>query len=240
MTSPLRGFSSCGAGHPHRPERRTSASRRSSGCSNSIESVAWMPRPSSARYDSPPIKVADGVTEAASVRLHSLIIRLHVVNRELTRVERKLDELCALIGETGSATEDGVPQRDVAILKSLPGIGRINLAALLAEASGPLSRRDYQALRTLSGVAPVTKRSGKSHIVVMRYAAHIRLRNTVYHWARIATQHDPKSRARYAALRRRGHSHGRAIRGVADRLLALACVLLQRQTLFDPRFARAG
>jgi transposase len=188
----------------------------------------------------PAIKVADGVIEAASVHLDSLIIRLHVVNRELKRVERKLDELCALIGETGPTTEDCVPQRDVTILKSLPGIGRINLAALLAEASGPLSRRDYQALRTLSGVAPVTKRSGKSHIVVMRYAAHIRLRNTVYHWARIATQHDPKSRARYAALRRRGHSHGRALRGVADRLLALACVLLQRQTLFDPHFARAG
>jgi transposase len=131
---------------------------------------------------------------------------------------------------------DCLAQRDVAILKSLPGIGRINLATLLAEASGPLSRRDYQALRTLSGVAPVTKRSGKTHIVVMRYAAHVRLRNTVYHWARVATQHDPKSRTRYAALRRRGHSHGRAIRGVADRLLALACILLQRQTPFDPYF----
>src|SRR5262245_21457670 len=106
----------------------------------------------------------------------------------------------------------------------------------LSEASGPLSRRDYQALRTLSGVAPVTKRSGKSHVVVMRYASHVRLRNTVYHWARVATQHDHESRTRYAALRRRGHSHGRAICGVADRLLAVACVLLQRQTLFDPHF----
>jgi hypothetical protein len=38
----------------------------------------------------------------------------------------------------------------------MPGIGKIILAILLAEASGPLSRRDYQALRTLSGVAPVT------------------------------------------------------------------------------------
>ena len=38
----------------------------------------------------------------------------------------------------------------MAILKSLPGIGRINLATLLAEASGPLSRRDYSALRKLS------------------------------------------------------------------------------------------
>jgi transposase len=184
----------------------------------------------------PAIKVADGVAEAASVHMRSLVVRLHVVNRELKRAERKLDELCAALGEGGSAKANCLAQRDVAVLKSLPGIGRINLATLLAEASGPLSRRDYQALRTLSGVAPVTKRSGKSHVVVMRYAAHVRLRNTVYHWARVATQHDPKSRTRYAALRRRGHSHGRAIRGVADRLLALACILLQRQTPFDPHF----
>ena len=122
----------------------------------------------------------------------------------------------------------------------LPGIGRINLATLLCEGSGPLSRRDYPALRTLCGAAPVTKQSGKSRIVVMRYAAHVRLRNTVYHWARVAIQHDPKSHRRYVALRQRGHSHGRALRGVADRLLDLACVLLQRQTPFDPQFGQSA
>ena len=187
----------------------------------------------------PAIKVPDGVAAAAGIHIHSLIVRLQVVNRELNDAERKLDELCTAIGETGAASEEHAEHRDVAILRSLPGIGRINLATLLSEASGPLSRRDYQALRTLSGVAPVTKRSGKSHVVVMRYASHVRLRNTVYHWARVATQHDHESRTRYAALRRRGHSHGRAIRGVADRLLAVACVLLQRQTLFDPHFRQA-
>ena len=82
----------------------------------------------------------------------------------------------------------------------------------------------------------MTKQSGKSRVVVRRYAAHVRLRDAVYHWARVATQHDPKSHSRYVALRQRGHSHGRAIRGVADRLLALACTLLQRQTVFDPDF----
>jgi transposase len=174
----------------------------------------------------PAIKVAEGVAEAASVHIRSLIARLHLANRELRDAECRLDELCAAL--------EGCEQDDVAILRSLPGIGRINLATLLAEASGPLSRRDYPALRTLSGVAPVTKRSGKSCIVAMRYAAHVRLRNTVYHWARVAVQHDPKSRGRYTALRQRGHSHGRAIRSVADRLLNVACVLLQRQTPFNP------
>ena len=45
-----------------------------------------------------------------------------------------------------------------------------------------------------------------------------------------------QSKACYVALRSRGHSHGRALRGVADRLLGLACVLLQKQTPFDPQY----
>ena len=188
----------------------------------------------------PAIKVADGVVEAATIHMSSLVARLRVVNRELKHAERKLDELCGAIGEAGAAAADCITQSDVVVLRSVPGIGKVTLATLLAEASGPLSRRDYQALRTLSGVAPVTKRSGKSRVVTMRYAAHVRLRRAVYHWARVAAQHDHRSRARYAALRRRGHSHGRAIRGVADRLLALACVLLQRQALFDPGLSQAA
>jgi len=47
----------------------------------------------------------------------------------------------------------------------------------------------------------VTKRSGKSCIVIMRYAAQVQLRNAVFHWARVAVLNDPKCRSRYAALR---------------------------------------
>jgi transposase len=44
-------------------------------------------------------------------------------------------------------------QRDVTILRSLPEVGRIVLATLLAEACEPLRARDYHALRSLCGVA---------------------------------------------------------------------------------------
>lgn len=187
----------------------------------------------------PAIKVGKGVAEPAGVHLRSLFTRLRVVGRELRQAKAKLDKLCTAIGEIDVESGEGLQPQDVKILRSMPGIGRINLATLLCEGSGPLSRRDYQALRTLCGAAPVTKRSGKSHIVIMRYAAHTRLRRAAYHWARVATQHDTKSREQYAALRRRGKTHGRALRGVADRLLGLACVLLQRQTPFDPNLAQA-
>jgi len=179
----------------------------------------------------PIIKVAEGVTEAAVLHLRSLVARLRLANREFRQAEHKLDELCAALIRP-EATKDDVPS-DAAILASLPGVGRSILAALLTEASGPFIRRDYAALRTLSGVAPVTKRSGKTCIVVMRYAAQTRLRQAVFHWARVAVQNDPKCRVRYDALRARGHSYGRALRSVADRLLGVACVLLQRREMFD-------
>jgi transposase len=180
----------------------------------------------------PAITVAPGVTEAAVLHLQSLMARLRLANCEFHQAERKLGELCAALTQAEPA--QGGELSDAAILASLPGVGRSTLATLLTEAGGPLARRDYAALRTLTGVAPVTKRSGKTCIVVMRYAAQARLRQAVFHWARVAIQNDPKCRSRYDALRARGHSYGRALRGVADRLLGIACVLLQRQTLFDP------
>jgi hypothetical protein len=91
-------------------------------------------------------------------------------------------------------------------------------------------------LRALCGAAPVTKRSGKTRLVLRRLACNKRLANALYHWARTASLHDPRSRARYSELRRRGHTHGRALRTVGDRLLALACTLLSRQVLFDPAY----
>ena len=181
----------------------------------------------------PAITVAPGVTEAAVLHLRSLVARLRLANQEFHQAARKLEALCTALSQTQPGAQDSGP-RDAAILSSLPGVGPVTLAALLTEAAGPISRRDYTALRTLSGVAPVTKRSGKSCIVIMRYAAQVRLRNAVFHWARVAVLNDPKCRSRYAALRARGHSYGRALRSVADRLLGIACVLLQRQVLFNP------
>jgi hypothetical protein len=38
----------------------------------------------------------------------------------------------------------------------------------------------------------------------MRHATQVRLRQAVFHWARVAVVHDPKSRGRYEALRAYG------------------------------------
>ena len=188
-----------------------------------------------------PITVAPGTTEAATAHIRTVAARLRLANRQLREVERQLDRLCdTLSGDEDAEPGQPVEQRDATILRSLPGVGRIVLATLLSEGHEPLQRRDYHALRPLCGVAPVTKRSGKSKVVVMRYACHNRLRHAVYHWARVAIQHDELSRQRYVALRQRGKSHGRAIRTVADRLLGVACAMLKARTLFDPHHHQGG
>ena len=193
------------------------------------------------RLREPAVSVAPGTAEAARAHLEVVFAQLDVVTAQLARAYREIDRITAALAQP-EASPDEPPgrqgQRDVDILRSLPGVGRIVLATLLAEAHEPLRRRDYQALRCLSGVAPVTKRSGKTLIVVRRLAAHNRLRDAVYHWAAIAVQHDAVSKAKYAALKERGHSHARALRTIADRLLAVACTMLENQTPFVPDHPR--
>jgi transposase len=181
-----------------------------------------------------PVIVADGTTAAASAHIVTLIARIRLLNRQIDDAHRRIDRLTAELASPQESEPGQVKQNDAEILASLPGVGRIVLATLLAEAWDALQRRDYAALRSLTGVAPVTKRSGKSLIVIRRQACHQRLSNAMYHWARVAVQHDRTSRAKYAALRGRGHSHGRALRSVADRLLNVACALLKTGTTFNP------
>jgi len=191
----------------------------------------------------PALAVAPGTIEAATARIRGLIERIRLINGQLTEAGQQLDRLCKQLSEP-LANEDGettpgqkTEQRDAAILDSLPGVARTILATLLAEATDTLQRKDYHALRAVCGSAPVTRRSGKSCRVVRRYACNRRLANAAYHWGQNAIQRDPTSRAKYDALRAKGHGHARALRSVVDRLLNVACAMLKSGTLFDPEFA---
>jgi transposase len=188
------------------------------------------------------LTVAPGVTEAAVAHIRVLIESIRLCAKQLKEAHRQLDRLCKLLAEP-IASEDGKTapeqeqvQRAVAILKSLPGAGRIVLAVLLAEAFDTLQRADYAILRILCGVAPVTRRSGKSRAVTRRLACNPRLRNAIHYLADAARRCDEKSKAKYLALKARGCSHARALRTIGDRLLYVACTMLKNGTLFDPSF----
>jgi transposase len=181
-----------------------------------------------------PITVAPGVTEACVAHCRVILARLRLVLEQIKIAMKQLERLCAAVADL-SHEQDAIARThcDPDILRSLPGVGPIVLAALLSEGHDAVVRRDAQALRALAGVVPVTRRSGKQYTVVMRTACPRRLRTAVYHWARVAVLHDSHSRNRYAALRKGGHSHARALRSIGSRLIGVACTMLRTGELFD-------
>jgi Transposase/Transposase IS116/IS110/IS902 family len=186
----------------------------------------------------PSVRLAPGVREGVRVRILDLVEQLHVIDRQRRHAERRLAQ--ALEAMTRSTDSEQIREhQDVAILQSLPAFGTRIAATMLAEAARPLRDRDYHALRLLVGTGPVTKQSGKSRLVLMRYACDHRLRTAVHHWASGCLQHDPLSRAHYTLLRRAGHSHGRALRGVADRMLTVLIAILKTQTRYDANRRRS-
>lgn len=182
----------------------------------------------------PRLTSAAGVADAVALRIAALIPQLRLVHEQFRATEHQIDRLLAQLAQPerpGQPTE----HRDAQILQSLPGVGRVVAATMLTEASGPLADRDYPTLRAYSGVAPITKRSGKRAFrVQMRYACKGRLRDALYHWSRTSLQHDAATRQYYARLRERGHSHGRALRSVGDRWLRILVAMLTARTLYDP------
>lgn len=181
-----------------------------------------------------PIAVAPGVTDACVAHCRIIIARLRLVMEQMKTGMKQLERLCAAVAELQPSTPSEPAMRcDPDILRSMPGVGPVVLAALLSEGHDAIRRRDAATLRALSGVVPVTRRSGKKYVVVMRHACPHRLRTAVYHWARVAVLHDVHSRNRYSALRKRGHSHARALRSIGSRLIGVACTMLQTGELFD-------
>jgi transposase len=180
----------------------------------------------------PSVYVAPGVREGVVPRIADLIEQLRVVHAQRRKAEHRLEAaLRALAEET--PTERSREHPDVEILQSLPGIGTRIAATMLAEAAQPLRERDYHALRVLGGCAPVTRRSGKSRVVHIRYACHGRVRFALRCWAMGAISHDPHSRGHYDRLRRTGQEHERALRGVVDRLIPMLIAMLRDGTLYD-------
>ncbi len=158
-----------------------------------------------------------------------LIAKLKLAQAQIANIEKQIKTALAERVKSEERTE----RRDLTILLSLPGFGSLTVATALGESGEAFERRDYNALRSVCGAAPVTKQSGGTRYVVMRQACQPRLRVALHLSALQAIRIDPKFRDLYVRARARGHTVGRAIRNIADRLLFLAVQLLKKNQLYD-------
>ena len=178
----------------------------------------------------PPLPVGPGVWSVARREIGMLADQCKLTHRHLRQIEKDLKATLERAVEEDGGEEGGDSCSDAEIILSFPGAGLVVASRLLGEASHLL--RDYRRLRIVAGVAPVTKSSGKSRIVVRRRSCKPRLTDALFHWGRNAIQKDQALRRKYDAFRARGHSHGRALRQLGDYLLRCLCAALEQRTTY--------
>lgn len=148
-------------------------------------------------------------------------------------------ELTAQIAGLEAELADRFDQHpDAKVIRSLPGLGMILGARVLAEFGDDPNRYiDAKSRKNYAGTSPITRASGKSHVVLARYARNKRLADACYLWAFAAITASPGARNFYDQRRATGDTHSRALRALANRLVGLLHGCLRHGTLYDEHIA---
>jgi transposase len=120
------------------------------------------------------------------------------------------------------------------LFTSLRGAGPALAPRLLCAFGSQKDRwEDADSLAAFSGIAPVTRKSGKQFSVRRRYACPKFLRQTFHEFADSARLYCPWTKARYCLLRDRGTKHHAALRKLARSWIRILFRVWQTGTPFD-------
>ena len=151
-----------------------------------------------------PAGLADGPESEAR---RDAVVAMVRVSRALNRSIKDLDRSIV-------AHLDEHP--DAVVFRSLPRAGQVNAAQMLAEWGDCREAYDGpEAVAALSGMAPVTRRSGKHLAVGFRWACNTRFRNALATFADNSRHASSWAAAVYAEAIGRGADHPHAVRILA-------------------------
>ena len=130
--------------------------------------------------------------------------------RQVAAVQTSILKFDSMIGDLSAQHED------VHIFKSLPGAGATFSARLLGFFGSDREKYDCaSALQKHSGVAPLTKQSGKMHFVHRRYACNKFTRQSFVEWAGQTIINSLWAKAYYKQQKDKGHRHQSILRSLA-------------------------
>ncbi|OLT17762.1 IS110 family transposase [Actinomadura sp. CNU-125] len=151
------------------------------------------------------LTAAPGTTAGKQFTAGLFVDQLRLFNGQVRACDKRLAELL-----------DAHP--DAPIFRSFPGIGPVTAAVLISEMGDDRARYPHPAvLLAETGLAPVTRASGRMHQVRFRYAANKRMRHAIDWWAFTSTRETDWARQAYEDARARGHGKYRALRGLGAR-----------------------
>jgi hypothetical protein len=147
---------------------------------------------------------------------------------QIRQSREMIKEFEAKIAETMKQHPDGH------LFTSIRGAGAVLAPRLLCAFGSQRDRwKDADSLASFSGIAPVTKKSGKMCQVHRRFACPKYLRQTFHEFADSARIYCPWSKARYRLLRDRGMKHHAALRKLARSWIRILFRVWQTRIPFD-------
>lgn len=127
---------------------------------------------------------------------------------------------------------------DAEILRSLPGLGSVLGARVLAEfGDDPTRYADPKGRKNYAGTSPITKASGRSRVALARFARNRRLADALQMWAFCSLTSSEGARRYYDAHRAKGQTHRRALRSLANRWVGILHGCLQHRACYSEQLA---
>lgn len=111
---------------------------------------------------------------------------------------------------------------DAEVIRSLPGLGMVLGARVLGEfGDAPDRYTDAKSRKNYAGSSPITRASGRSRVVLARYARNRHLADACGQWAFCSLTQSLGARNYYDELRGRGKGHRQALRQLANRWVGI-------------------
>lgn len=168
------------------------------------------------------LRAASGTTTGKAFTAMLFVDQLALLNTQVRQITKHLRERLAA-------------HPDASIFLSFPGMGDVTAATLLAEMGEDRDR--FPTAGTLlaeTGMAPVTRASGRSRTVHFRYAANKRMRHAIDWWSFVSVRENEWAGDAYKQARSRGQLHNRALRGVGARWTRILWRCWTDGTAYDP------
>ncbi|MYS81107.1 IS110 family transposase [Embleya scabrispora] len=166
--------------------------------------------------------------------LHHRPLVEQAMGHQTAALLQQLNAACSSVADLAAATEEAfLAHPDADIITSFPGLSVLSGARVLAEIGDDRERfADARAVKAYAGAAPVTRASGRSHVVVARAVKNHRLASAGYMWAFAALRTDAP-RAHYDRRRAGGERHTAALRNLFNKFLGCLYHCLQSRTTYD-------
>lgn len=160
--------------------------------------------------------------EASCHRVTALTRQWQVVQQQIGELQQALDQAMAR-------------HPDAHLFQGVPGAGQA-LAPRLLAAFGSCRERFAGAdeVAVIAGIAPITRQSGKSKVVVRRRACPAFLKQTFHEFADHARKWCPWSKAYYLHLRSKQMRHHAAVRKLASRWIRILYRVWKDRAPYDP------